>query len=99
MKNYADAVRDYNAAIQHKPDSAKAYYNRGLARAAMGDFRHAAEDFSTSLKYNRNDPDAVYNRGLALFNMGKKFEGCADMRKASVMGDADAKEFFAGNCQ
>ena len=44
MKNYLDAISDYNAALKLKPDSAKGFYNRGLSRYNTGDRKNGCDD-------------------------------------------------------
>ena len=46
LKNYDEAIADYNLAIKYNPLSIDAYYNRGLARIIIGDYSGASADMS-----------------------------------------------------
>ena len=52
---YDEAIIQYDLAIQIKPDFAEAYYNRGVAREALGRFTEARQDFDRArvLGYGR----------------------------------------------
>ena len=45
---YAAAVQDFTAAIRLAPESAYAYGNRGVVKAALGDAEGAIKDFDAS---------------------------------------------------
>ena len=45
-----DAISDYDNAIKLKPDFADAHFNRGLAKANLGQTAKANKDFQTALK-------------------------------------------------
>jgi Flp pilus assembly protein TadD len=48
-------VRDYNSAIQLKPNFARGYNNRGLAYERTGDYDRAVADYRQALKFAPND--------------------------------------------
>ena len=43
--NFNVSIKDYNEAIRIDPKYAQAYYNRGLAKKALGDVSGAMGDF------------------------------------------------------
>src|ERR1041385_634640 len=57
-KQYADALLDFNKAIDLKPDFEKAYYNRGLAKNELLMNQSAEADFTKSIELN---PSADYS--------------------------------------
>jgi len=57
--DYARAVTEYNIALQSMPGYAEAYYGRGRARFALGQFTLAAADFTQSMKLDPTDAYAV----------------------------------------
>jgi tetratricopeptide (TPR) repeat protein len=48
LGKYPEALADYDSAIAFKPDSKRLYYDRALARRALGNIAAAQEDFKTS---------------------------------------------------
>jgi len=49
-----NAISKFTDAIQLKPDLAKAYYNRGVAKSQVGLFDEAITDLNQALKYEAN---------------------------------------------
>jgi tetratricopeptide (TPR) repeat protein len=45
------------------PNYAEAYYNRGVARRALGDKQGAVAEYNQALRINPNYAEAYYNRG------------------------------------
>ena len=75
------AIADYTSAIELDPDYAKAYNNRGNARATLGDLEKALEDYDRALELESSLTLTYFNRG-ALFYALRNFEAAiADMEK------------------
>ena len=49
VKNYKDALSDYNKAIELYPSFAEAFYKRGNLKNLMGDFEGAILDYSKAI--------------------------------------------------
>src|ERR1044072_8057648 len=64
-KQYADALLDFNKAIELKPDFEKAYYNRGLAKNELLMNQSAVADFTKSIELNPAADYSYYSRGVA----------------------------------
>ena len=56
LSKYDLAAADFQRAIDLDPDLAAAYYNRGLARAMLGDSQGAMADMDVALS-RADDPD------------------------------------------
>lgn len=52
--NVQNAISKFNDALQLKPDLAKAYYNRGVAKSQLGLYDEAIADLDQALKIELN---------------------------------------------
>ena len=59
------AVADYSAAIETDPQW-RAYHNRGVSRAMLGEYDGALTDFSAAIKLNPEYPNTRFNRAELL---------------------------------
>src|SRR5207248_9227031 len=50
IKEYRQAIEDFNRALTLDSNSAAAYYNRGLAYRYLKEYKHAIKDFDRALK-------------------------------------------------
>jgi tetratricopeptide (TPR) repeat protein len=89
-KDYELAVSDYTQALVHDPGNSDAFYNRGIAYSKQDHHQMSIADFSKAIKINPKDADSYMNRGLELIIMGKKADGCYDIKKAADLGLASA---------
>ncbi|MDD5530214.1 MAG: tetratricopeptide repeat protein [bacterium] len=64
-QNYESAINKYTEALVQSPNSAGAYYNRGLAYYYKGDLDEAIRDYDKAITIDPDDADALNNRGLA----------------------------------
>ena len=58
------AIEDYTKAIELAPDKAMPYYNRGLQRQHMKEYKGSLEDFDKYITMAPYDTDAYKNRAL-----------------------------------
>ena len=71
-QNYAKKqLGQYDLAIRLRPNDATAYYNRGLTKRKLGQFRAAITDFDNVIHLKPNDATAYLNRGLARIQLGQ----------------------------
>lgn len=70
LKNYVEAIHCYTEAIQHKPDYAVAYNNRGVARYSQGDFEGALVDYTKAIRLKLKEAYVFNNRGCAYYGKG-----------------------------
>ena len=71
MKQIKMTIKDYNTAIQLKPDYADAYYNRGLTYDLKNEIDLAIKDYNIAIQLKPDYPNSYYNRGVVY---GKKGE-------------------------
>ncbi len=73
LKNYSDAIRNYQIAISIQPHIAEAWYNKGLAHYETQSYEQALCDFSKSIELKPNYAEAFFNKALICIE-NKKFE-------------------------
>ncbi len=76
------AIEDCNEAIRIKPNYALAFFNRGNASFAIGQYDRAIEDYDQSIRLNSNDANAFSNRGNTYANKGQYDRGIEDYNEA-----------------
>ncbi len=87
-KAYADrgayelALRDYNKAIELKPEYAEHYNNRGNALDDLGDHAQAIRDFDKAIELKPGYAPAYNNRGVTLATQGDPVRGIRDLTQA-----------------
>ena len=95
LKDYAQALPDYAAAIRYQRDNPDAYYNRGVNHLMMKQYKAATSDFSGALKYRPEDKESLFGRGVAKMQMYQYKSAVVDFTKA-IQADsayADAWEY------
>ena len=63
--HYKAAIRDYDKAIELKPDFIKALYNRGLAKYISGDYKSAIQDYKKVIEIDPTDTLVLNNLKIA----------------------------------
>lgn len=82
LDQYQEAIADYDAAINLKPDLASAYYFRGTVKRSLGQYKEAIEDYDTAIDLNDNFAFAYYFRGTIRGDLGEHFIAIQDYNKA-----------------
>ncbi len=86
VKNYKDALSDFNKAIELYPSFAEAYFKRGNIKNLIEDFEGAILDYNKAIELNPNLAEAYHNRGLTKFKSGDEQAGNLDFLKAGMLG-------------
>lgn len=89
------AVADYAAALEHDPESRGAYFNRGLARARLGDRDASTADLERAADLGAPAPFLV--RGNAYAEAGADEHAREDFSRAIDRTDAARAYFNRGN--
>lgn len=82
FKDYLVSIQYFNLAIQARPDQAKPYYFRAIAKLYLDDFLGAEQDATLAIERNPFLKDVWEIRAVARQNMGKNQEAIADYEKA-----------------
>lgn len=75
---YADAVKDFNRAIEGAPDAADAYLFRASALRMLDKLALALSDVERALVLNPRSPDALLERGILRRLTGDRYGARAD---------------------
>lgn len=67
---YAMAEAYFAEALQHQPNNAVHWYNRGNAQRELGQAKAALESFNQAIKFDPNDADAYNNLGNVQRELG-----------------------------
>ncbi len=72
-----------------QPDSAMAYFNRGLVYANKEDLDRAISDWDKAIQLDPNFSAVYYNRGITYANRGETQNAIADFKKVLDLCSAD----------
>ena len=78
----AQAMSDYNKAIEIDPKLAEAYDNRGVVYDKQEKFTQAISDYNRAIEIDPNYARAYYNRGLSFYTQGNLAQAMFDYNKA-----------------
>ncbi len=79
---YAEAIEDYNKAIELDPNYTPGYNNRGLAKTNLEQYQEAIKDFDSAIQRDPNYVAAYFNRAIAKARLGQLTEAIEDFTKA-----------------
>ncbi len=79
--NMAKALELYDKALEYKPDSANALYNKANALETLGKYEEAVICYDSALKCDPQDADCWFNKGLTLKKLGREDEGMICINK------------------
>jgi len=88
------SVEDYDEAIRLDPQSAEAYFKRGLAYLNMGQGELAIEDFDKAIRIDPEFAKAYSNRGYAYLNKSQYDRAVVDCTKAIKLDSSDAVAYL-----
>ncbi|HEX7574486.1 MAG TPA: hypothetical protein VF514_15475 [Bacteroidota bacterium] len=92
-------IDDFTDVLDIKYDADWAFYDRGLAEAALEDCTAAIRDFTRVLENDGTDGWAFYQRGLVRIHEGDHDEGCSDLRRAMDLGVEESENAKEELCQ
>lgn len=101
LKNYSKAIENYTIAIKLSPENEEPYAYRGRAYYEIDSLKLSKNDFDIAIKLNSNFGYAYTNRALLKYTkLNDKISACEDLKKASELGDVDAKFYLKdGVCE
>ncbi|MFM2155652.1 MAG: hypothetical protein RL516_401 [Bacteroidota bacterium] len=94
-KDYKGAIEDFSKSISLSSKdtySFHIYVMLTLSKININDYRGAIEECSNLIKKYPRDPLGYRLIGIAKINLGDKFGGCCDFKKAIELGDSKTDE-------
>ncbi len=88
-KRDAQALEEFETAIELNPDYWKAIHNRGVSRALRGQLDEAVRDFTRAVELKPDYANAWFNRGEILYDQGKFQEAIADYSRSLELNKDD----------
>ena len=86
--NQRGAIAAYNKAIKFNPDLTEIYYNRGIAKNSLGQYKQAIADYDLSLKLNPDSALSYSNRAASKIAL-KKYQGALEDCDAAIRINPD----------
>lgn len=83
-----NSIDSLSAAIALNPESAEAYYYRGMAYSSFEYTELALADFTKAIDINSNYAEAYYERGSAKFDIQDTKGAVEDLRMARKLNPA-----------
>jgi len=99
LKDFREAIEDYNQALKLSPESPDIYYNRGIAYFDLKEYPQAIKDYSQAIKLNPDYPDAYYNRGYVYRYLNDKQAAIKDFEQAAKLYTAKNLQDGYNNAQ
>jgi len=81
-QHYADAIRQYNKAIELDPHYVQAYNNRGAVYGFLGRPDRAMEDFNAAIRLSPESPKPYCNRAITYILKGRFEQAIRDLDTA-----------------
>lgn len=78
-----EAIQDYNAAIQARPDQPIAYFYRAVAQQKLENHTEAVANYGEAIRLAPQSPVAYYHRGLTWQKLANPVEAIADFELAA----------------
>ena len=94
LKNYTQAVKDYDKAIELNPRMESAYFYRGTAHHYLENYTQAIKDQDKFIELNPKMERAYVNRGNAHFNLKNYTQAFKDYDRAIELSKTNEDAFY-----
>ncbi len=94
MGRWKNAVTTFEAAVEHEPHLADAWYAIGLCYANLGSSHEAIEAFDRVIGINPKNMQALVHRGIALVSLGRYADAITGLNRAIEIVPRDEKAWF-----
>jgi curved DNA-binding protein CbpA len=94
LKNYTQAVKDYDKAIELNPRMESAYFYRGTAHHYLENYTQAIKDQDKFIELNPKMERAYFERGATHFILKNYTEAIKDYDKLIELNKTNARAFW-----
>ena len=94
LKEYQNALLDYDLALKLKPDYYRPYYNRALLKVAQNDGNSALKDYAEAVRLDPKNAEIFVNRGQLLAALAQPDAALRDFEQATVLDSANALAWY-----
>ncbi|MCJ7565209.1 MAG: tetratricopeptide repeat protein [Candidatus Aminicenantes bacterium] len=95
---FNEAIESVDKALELKPDSPDAWYNKGVILSKLGKYEEALRAYDKALELKPDSPSAWYNKGVALSKHGKYEEALRAYDKAIELKPDDHSAWYNKAC-
>ncbi|WP_114749546.1 tetratricopeptide repeat protein [Pleomorphovibrio marinus] len=100
MEQYEDALFDFEMATEGNPQSSQVHFNKAKAHLGNNDPINAISSLNEVISLDKRNGPAFYLLGVTEMSaLGKKEEGCANLKMALSLGYTAAKDWIDDFCQ
>lgn len=89
--DYRAASKAFQAAVEARPDSARAYVNLGVTMSTMGQAKESEQQFVKALELDPDNVTAHYNLGATALHKGELDTAESHLRKVAELSPEDAE--------
>ncbi|MEI7584903.1 tetratricopeptide repeat protein [Runella sp.] len=94
LREYTNALLDYDQALKLKPDYYRPYYNRALLKVAQSDGQGALKDYSEAIRLDSRNAEIFVNRGQLLAALGQTDAALRDFDQAVNLDENNAMAWY-----
>jgi tetratricopeptide (TPR) repeat protein len=93
-QDFESALREYNAALELRPDDPDTLNNRGATLDGLKRYDDALTDFNRSLELRPDHPNTLNSRGAALGDLGRYEDALADFNRSLELHPDDPDTLY-----
>ncbi|HKK63421.1 MAG TPA: tetratricopeptide repeat protein [Bacteroidales bacterium] len=98
-KQYLNALKVYNTALESEQGKSELFFNRGRVYAATDMYEYASRDYAMALDLEPTNADIWFEKGISDLERGDEETACFNFKKSLQYGRKDALDFIHQICK
>jgi len=98
-KQYLNALKVYNTALESEQGKSELFFNRGRVYAATDMYEYASRDYAMALDLEPTNADIWFEKGISDLERGDEDTACFNFKKSLQYGRKDALDFIHQICK